>query len=228
MTDAAPPRNALVRPIPLGHANAFLIRGSRPILVDTGLPGNAPKILAALQAEGYKPWDLALIIITHVHTDHFGSAAALAGATGAPVLVHSCEADALTTGATLSAVPASLLGRMLALMIGKHAPAPGLAIKPVIRVDTPYRLDAFGTDGDVVPTPGHTRGSLSVQLATGEVIIGDLVMGMLPAHKPRLPLFAEDMDAAKKSLRTILDARPTVIYTGHGGPFTCDQLEALL
>jgi glyoxylase-like metal-dependent hydrolase (beta-lactamase superfamily II) len=228
MTDAAPPRNTLVHPIPLGHANAFLIRGTRPVLVDTGLPGNAPKILAALQEEGYKPWDLALIIITHVHTDHFGSAAALAGATGAPVLVHSGEADALTTGTTLPAMPASLLGRMLALMIGKHAPAPDLAIKPVIRIDAPYRLDAFGIDGKVVPTPGHTRGSLSVQLATGEVIIGDLVMGMLPAHKPRLPLFAEDMDAAKKSIRTILDARPTVIYTGHGGPFTRDQLEALL
>ena len=67
-----------------------------------------------------------------------------------------------------------------------------------------------------------------MQLATGEVIIGDLVMGMLPAHKPRLPLFAEDMDAAKKSIRATLAARPTVIYTGHGGPFTCDQLEALL
>ena len=25
-------------------------------------------------------------------------------------------------------------------MIGKHPPAPGLAIKPVIRIDTPYRL----------------------------------------------------------------------------------------
>ncbi len=176
----------------------FLIRGSRPILVDTGLPGNAPKILAALQAEGYKPWDLALIIITHVHTDHFGSAAALAGATGAPVLVHSGEADALTTGATLPAVPASLLGRMLALMIGKHAPAPGLAIKPVIRVDAPYRLDAFGTDGIVIPTPGHTRGSLSVQLATGEVIIGDLVMGMFPAHKPQAPPLCRGYGRGKK------------------------------
>ena len=109
MTDAAPPQNALVRPIPLGHANAFLIRGSRPIVVDTGLPGNAPKILAALQAEGYKPWDLALIVITHVHTDHIGSAAALAGATGAPVLVHSGEADALTTGASAPAVPPIVL-----------------------------------------------------------------------------------------------------------------------
>ena len=96
MTDAASPQNALVRPIPLGHANAFLIRGSLPILVDTGLPGNAPKILCRPAGRGVQALDLALIIITHVHTDHFGSAAALAGATGAPVLVHSSEADALT------------------------------------------------------------------------------------------------------------------------------------
>jgi glyoxylase-like metal-dependent hydrolase (beta-lactamase superfamily II) len=227
MTDAAPPRNALVRPIPLGHANAFLIRGSRPILVDTGLPGNAPKILAALQEEGYKPWDLALIIITHVHTDHFGSVAALAGATGAPVLASATEADALSRGESLPAVPASFMGKVMRLMIGKHAPAPDLAVKPVIRVDAPYRLDAFGIDGEVVPTPGHTRGSLSVQLATGEVIIGDLVMGMFPAHKPRLPVFAEDTETVKTSIRTILDRKPAVIYTGHGGPFSCDQLEAL-
>ena len=228
MTDAASPRNTLVRPIPLGHANAFLIRGSRPILVDTGLPGNAPKILAALQEEGYKPWDLALIIITHVHIDHFGSAAALAGATSAPVLVHSSEADALTTGATLPAVPASLLGRMLALMIGKHTPAPELAIKPVIgsmpRTGS-MRSGSMARSSRPRAIPGDRS---RYRLATGEVIIGDLVMGMLPAHKPRLPLFAEDMDAAKKSILTILDARPTVIYTGHGGPFTCDQLEALL
>ena len=80
----------------------------------------------------------------------------------------------------------------------------------------------------MIPTRAIPRGSLSVILATGEVIIGDLVMGMFPAHKPRLPLFTEDMDAAKKSLRTILDSHPTIIYSGHGGPFTCDQLETLL
>jgi hydroxyacylglutathione hydrolase len=227
MTDAAPLRNALVRPIPLGHANAFLIRGSRPIVVDTGLPGNAPKILAVLQDEDIRPWDLALIIITHVHTDHSGSAAALAGATGAPVLVHEREADRLADGASVPAVPAAFLGRMLGLMIGKHAPAPGLAIKPVIRIDGPYRLDAFGIDGEIIPTPGHTSGSISVLLATGECIAGDLVMGMLPAKRPRLPVFAEDPEAAKASIRTILDRKPAVIYTGHGGPFSCDQLEAL-
>jgi len=227
MTDVILPSDSTVRPIPLGHVNAFLIKGARPVLVDTGLPGSAPKILAALQAEGIRPWDLALIIITHVHTDHFGSAAAIAGATGAPVLVHTREAKFLAAGASLSAVPAAFIGRVLGLMIGKHAPAPELAIKPVIRVDAPYRLDAFGIDGEIIPTPGHTHGSVSVMLATGECIAGDLVMGMFPAHKPRLPVFAEDREAAKKSIRTVLDRKPAIIYTGHGRPFSCDQLEAL-
>jgi hydroxyacylglutathione hydrolase len=228
VTEPVPPDGALVRPIKLGHANAFLIRGKRPVLVDTGLPGKAPEILAVLQEEGYNPWDLALIIITHAHIDHFGNAAALAGATGAPLLVHSLEAEALSRGESLPAVPASLTGKIMKFMIGKHAPRPELGITAVIRVDAPYRLDAFGIDGEILPTPGHTRGSLSVMLGTGEAITGDLVMGMFPAHKATLPHFAEDREDVKKSIRTVTEREPAIIYTGHGGPFSCRDLEALI
>ena len=217
-----------VVPIPLGHVNAFLVRGIRPILVDTGFPGSAPKILLALQKEGYRPWDLALIVITHAHLDHTGSAAALAGATGAPVLVHNAEAEYLSSGENAPVIPASFTGRIFRLMIGKHAPAPELGITPVIRLDAPYRLDAFGIDGTILPTPGHTKGSLSVSLATGACIAGDLVTGMFPASRPRLPIFAEDPEAARESIRRILAAKPTIIYAGHGGPFSGADVEALL
>ena len=228
MTEGVPPRDALVLPIPLGHSNAFLIKGTRPVLVDTGLPGSGPKILAAFKKEGLNPWDLALIIITHAHLDHTGSAAALAGATGAPVLVHTSEADFLSTGASAPARPNALLGHLLGLMIGKHAPAPELAVRPVIRIDAPYRLDAFGIDGTIIPTPGHTNGSLSVILATGECIAGDLVTGMFPATEPRLPIFAEDPDAARESIQTILAENLKIIYTGHGGPFSPGQVRELV
>jgi len=227
MTDQAAP-GSLVIPIPLGHVNAFLIRGIRPMLVDTGFPGSAPKILAALHREGYKPWELALIVITHAHLDHTGSAAALAGATGAPVLVHTGEAEYLSTGTSAPVIPVSLTGRLLRLMIGKHALAPDLAVTPVIRIDAPYRLDAFGIDGIIVPSPGRTNGSLSVCLANGECIAGDLITGMFPPHRPRFPIFAEDAGTAKQSIRVLLDKRPATIYAGHGGPFSREQVEALL
>jgi glyoxylase-like metal-dependent hydrolase (beta-lactamase superfamily II) len=228
VTEPVPPDGALVRPIKLGHANAFLIRGKRPVLVDTGLPGNTPAILAVLKEEGYSPWDLGLIIITHAHIDHFGNAGALAGATGAPVLVHSQEAEALSRGESLPAVPASFTGKVMRFMIGKHAPRPELGIKAVIRVDAPYRLDAFGIDGEILPTPGHTGGSLSVILGTGEAIVGDLVMGMVLARKATLPHFAEASEDVKKSIRTVTEKKPAIVYTGHGGPFSCRDLEALI
>jgi len=227
MTDQAAPGSVVI-PVPLGHVNSFLIRGTRPVLVDTGFPGSAPKILATLQQEGYKPWELALIIITHAHLDHTGSATALSGATGAPVLIHRAESEYLSSGASAPIIPASLTGRLFRLMIGKHTPAPDLAVTPVIRIDAPYRLDVFGIDGTIIPTPGHTNGSLSVCLANGKCIAGDLVTGMFPPHRPRLPIFAEDPETARKSIRTLLDTRPETIYAGHGGPFSRDQVEALL
>jgi flavorubredoxin len=49
MDEPVTSRVSIVKAIPLGHVNAFLIRGARPVLVDTGLPGSAPKILSALQ-----------------------------------------------------------------------------------------------------------------------------------------------------------------------------------
>ncbi|HVP96105.1 MBL fold metallo-hydrolase [Methanoregula sp.] len=217
-----------VIPIPLGHVNAFLIRGTRPVVVDTGFPGSAPKILSVLQKEGYRPWDLGLIIITHAHLDHTGSAAALAGATGAPVLVHTAEADYLAAGTSAPVVPASLTGRFLRLMIGKHAPAPDLGVQAVIRINAPYRIDAFGINGAILPTPGHTKGSLSVSLATGEVIAGDLVTGLFPPLRARLPIFAEDAAEVKASIRVLLATAPATIYAGHGGPFPGSDVEALL
>ena len=217
-----------VIPIPLGHVNAFLICGTRPVLVDTGFPGSSAKILSAIQREGYKPWELALIVITHAHLDHTGSASALAGATGAPVLVHRAEADFLSAGASAPVVPVTLTGRMFQMMIGKHVPKPELGVTPVIQIDAPYRLDPYGIDGTVIPTPGHTKGSLSVSLASGECIAGDLVTGLFPPGRAHLPFFAEDGTLVRESIQALLAGHPETIYSGHGGPFSAHDVEALL
>ena len=90
-----PPQSSVVVQISLGWANAFVIKGKRPVLVDTGLPGNAPVIIDKLHYNGIDPDWLSLILITHGHADHFGSAAELKKQTGAPVAVHKLDAEAL-------------------------------------------------------------------------------------------------------------------------------------
>ena len=90
--------NSVVQ-ISAGQANVFLIQGDGGnILVDTATPGKADHILASLAAHGVLPEDIRLILITHGHIDHFGSAAALRERTGAPVAVHAGDAEALRQG----------------------------------------------------------------------------------------------------------------------------------
>ena len=93
-----PHRIITVPILPRRMVNSFILVGERPIIVDTGMPGSAPKILAALEGAGFAPRDVSLILITHRHVDHIGSAAQVKQATGAPVAVHKLDADWLRRG----------------------------------------------------------------------------------------------------------------------------------
>ena len=94
----SPHRIVTVPILPRGMVNSFLLIGERPVVVDTGVPGSAPKVLAALAREGFAPSDVSLILITHRHVDHIGSTAAVKRATGAPVAVHARDAEWLRRG----------------------------------------------------------------------------------------------------------------------------------
>lgn len=69
---------SIVHALRLRYSNAYLVVGGQPILIDTGSRGDAPKIVAGCAAAGVKIRDLALILHTHVHSDHFGNTAELA------------------------------------------------------------------------------------------------------------------------------------------------------
>jgi glyoxylase-like metal-dependent hydrolase (beta-lactamase superfamily II) len=212
--------------------NAFLIRGNKGyILVDTGNPGKADRILARLAECGVAPDDVRLILITHGHIDHFGSAAALRERTGAPVAIHALDADAVRQGIHQ---PDSLHPTHWLVALGMRIPgiagstrAP--AFEPDIVFEDEWRLDEYtstllsasGVAGRVLLTPGHTPGSVSVLLDSGEAIVGDLVMGQLMGiiHKPGPPIVAWDLERNRESVRLLASLSPRVVYVGHGGPF---------
>ncbi|MBC7224467.1 MAG: MBL fold metallo-hydrolase [Anaerolineae bacterium] len=216
-----------VVPIRLGFVKAFLLLGQRPILVDCGLPGSAPRIVKALEAHGLRPEDLALLLITHAHTDHFGSAAALKEAAGVPVAVGRADAEALRQGRNPAGTPRNALLGFLQRLGGRAGGAP--PCEPDILLEGDADLQPYGVDGQVLATPGHTPGSVSVLLADGQAVVGDLVMGgLLGRGKPSLPLLWDDLDAHRASLQRLLEAGPTRIHTSHGGPFHPDEVRAFL
>lgn len=213
-------KGSAVIPIPLGFVNAFALSGSRTVLIDTGYVGSEKTILAKLAKNGVKPKDISLILTTHGHADHFGSAAALKELTGAPVAIHKLDAEFVRRGIDPPVHSTSGVGRLLMPLLALKGPAKAPPIEPDILIEGEMSLEKFGVDGKVVPTPGHTAGSVSVFLPGGEVIVGDLtVMGILGKKRPDYPLFADDVEKLKESLRLVLQRSPTIIFSGHGGPF---------
>ena len=102
-------------------------------------------------------------------------------------------------------------------------------MEPDIVFETPWRLDDYGIAGEVIHTPGHTPGSITLFLDNGEAIIGDVAMGsMLFPKRATPPFIAWDLDRNWASLRAILDRHPTTLYITHGKPLPPAALETLL
>src|SRR5438094_5547111 len=68
-------RLAMLIPIPLPICNVFLLKGERPVLIDTGRPYDFVNIVLALDEHGVDLADLSLILHTHGHWDHAGCTA---------------------------------------------------------------------------------------------------------------------------------------------------------
>lgn len=215
-----PRQDSTVIQFPLGRANAFIIRGKRPIVVDTGYPGSAPAIIDRLKENGIDPKSVSLILITHGHADHFGSAADLKKQTGAPIAVHKLDAEALIKGEDPPLKPTGAIGRLFISLMSKRSPAKAPPVKTDIIIENDMDLSKFGVEGKVIHTPGHTAGSLAVLLPGGKIIVGDTIMrGIIRSWQPNYPLFADNMFQLKESIKLILRQKPSKIFSGHGGPF---------
>ena len=217
---------SVIHPLRLRYSNAYLVVGDRPILVDTGSRGDAAKIVAGCAAAGVKIRDLAMILHTHVHSDHFGNTAELAAEAGCPVAYPPGDRPLATRGNNGPLQGVGLRGRILARLLA-HLPFRTRAAD--IDADEGSRLDEFGVSGSILHTPGHTPGSISVLLDAGDAIVGDVIMGgwaggAIRPSQPNFHYFADDLPGAMASIDRILAAASGRLFVGHGGPLNHDAV----
>jgi glyoxylase-like metal-dependent hydrolase (beta-lactamase superfamily II) len=220
----------MIIPINFEYFTVFALKGTKTVLVDTGLAGNGEKILGKLFEKGIDRGDISLILITHGHSDHFGGAYELKNLTNAPVAVHAADAEWVQRGTNPQVSITSEVSRAIKNFIDEKSSRIVLrGCEPDILFEADTSLHAYGVDAQLKVTPGHTRGSVSVITPDNEAIAGDLVMGRLVNQfQPRWPFFADSLDEVRKSLESLLSAGVEVFYTGHGGPFTRRAIERLL
>ena len=226
-----------VVPIPMRagpmSVNAYLLVGERVVVVDTGVSGHADRILAVIAKQGRVPEDVSLIVLTHGHGDHAGSVAALHEATGAPIALGAGDEEKYAAGIDFEMQGRGLVGRSALELIRSRQAARPADAEPVgppadIVVAGERSLADYGIDAVIVPTPGHSRGSLSVFTAAGDALVGDLLGGGGRSRKvPRRGIFVSDPEAMDASIATVIARAPRLVYTGHDPePFTLEQLRA--
>ena len=108
------------------------------------------------------------------------------------------------------------------------APFPATGVDIVLG-DGEQPLVEYGIPGKILNTPGHSMGSVSVLLKTGDSFVGDLAMSGFPLRlSPGLSIQAEDMSKVRKSWRLLLDAGRGRIYPRHGKPFSAEVIAMAL
>ncbi|SHK55498.1 Glyoxylase, beta-lactamase superfamily II [Desulfatibacillum alkenivorans DSM 16219] len=215
-----------------GFANVWLLKGTQGyLMVDAGLPGKHRILFNRLKRLDISPEEIRLVVITHVHFDHAGNLAAMVRRSGCPVIVHEADARDLARGrwqipdGTIPFAKAAVrLGRRLP---GLLARATGFeAVRPDITIESPMSLASWGFDADVLPTPGHTAGSISVMTHDGHAMVGDLAYNEMPRfYKRRIPPFGNDPDAMKTSWALLRQKGAKTIYPGHGAAFDATELD---
>ena len=207
----------------IGGVNAYLwlsepgqsARGEA-ILFDCGWPWSGRDLTASLAELGCGLGDLRTIAITHGDFDHVGPLAALIAEGHAEIIAHELEAPRLASGRWRT-LPGN--GASLDPMILAAGPAYRLWPPRPVQVTRPIQDgDGIGGGWIAVHTPGHTPGHTAFFHPATKVLIAGDALGSERRGHLRLPkrIYAEDWEAALRSVRKLAGLQPEVICFGHG------------
>jgi glyoxylase-like metal-dependent hydrolase (beta-lactamase superfamily II) len=168
----------------------YLILGKRIILIDSGVASSEMMILDYLKKKGRRPEEISQLILTHSHPDHIGAARAVQRVSGCSIAAHAAERSWIEDVDLQS----------------RQRPVPGFRSL----VGGSVHVDHVLQDGDVLEncdglclqvlhTPGHSPGSISLWLAA-ELALFTADAIPIPGD---LPIF-QDIQASARSVMHLM------------------------
>jgi glyoxylase-like metal-dependent hydrolase (beta-lactamase superfamily II) len=163
--------------------------GKTRLLVDVGMQGTLPKLLANLKRKDIALEQIDYLLVTHNHPDHAGIVADVM-AQGLRLLALENQAIVPAESATTQRGRGSNASVTLRLADSRHF------------------LQSLGFAGQIIGTPGHSEDSVSLVLDSGEAFTGDL---------PPPGMTTGDAETqVRESWAAIKRLGGRMVYAGHG------------
>ncbi len=200
-----------------GYTRAYLIDGDDGVtLIDTGLPKKEGAVYEGLASIGRTVADLKAIVITHGHTDHFGSAAVIKAESDAHLVCSEIDAPVVRGEQPTPLPPISDKVTFLKPIL-KRLPSPtGVPVDEEASGDDRISV---APDLQTIQTPGHTPGHMSLLLerSGGILFVGDAATADKSGVVGRgwMNMKTDTFDA---SLRKIASLGFETAYFGHSKP----------
>jgi hydroxyacylglutathione hydrolase len=212
----------MILPLPyrLGSVNCYLIEtGAGYLLIDTGGSNSRKQLVGELERAGCRPGNLRLVVITHGDFDHIGNAAYLHEAFGARIAMHRDDSGMAGRGDMFwNRKSGNALIRMIAPIVFRFGKAN--RFEPDVCVEDGFALSEYEFDATALAIPGHSKGSIGILTAAGDLFCGDLFSN---TDKPVLNAIMDDLAAANASLEKLRRFAINTVFPGHGKPFQMEQ-----
>jgi glyoxylase-like metal-dependent hydrolase (beta-lactamase superfamily II) len=201
-----------------GVTGAFLIKGNKTALVETGPKNRVDTVLEALAASGVEQVDV--IAVTHIHLDHAGAAGTLAARfPQAQVFVHEVGAPHLVDPTKLWSSASRIYGEHMEALWGGIDPIPEDRITVLNDGD---KIDLGDRSLQAIETPGHAyHHHAYLDDHTGTVFTGDALgvrLSDVGVVRPATPPPEFHLEKTIASIERIAALEPDRLCLTHFGP----------
>lgn len=181
------------------YATTTLLVDDRLVLIDTSADADAGKLMDYLSKIRVKAKDLSTIFITHTHPDHVGGLAAIKHGSAAKVAAHRIEADFIARKRVYDGPPG----------VQRHT---GTIVD--VLLDDGQKHDGL----EVIFTPGHTRGSISLLDPSRSLLIAGDAANNESGLRPMDDRYNVDPKQHRESIKKLAKFSFDSAIFGHGAP----------